>query len=230
MTIPRHASEQTRSAEALVVGAAVALTAFYYLARADTIGVLAGGRAWAPMTVRPLSSAAHFVAAAVLLGVFPLALATRLTRKHLSALGLGLGHWRQGLLWMAVGVPLAVLAGKIGAASPALRAVYPLYPLPPDQPFAVHAALQFLYFAAWEMLFRGVLLFGLKDRIGGGLSNAIQTALSVVAHFGRALDETAAALPAGLVFGWVDLRVGSIWYVAVIHWAVGVSVDWFIMH
>jgi membrane protease YdiL (CAAX protease family) len=51
----------------------------------------------------------------------------------------------------------------------------------------------------------------------------------VVAHFGRAFDETLAALPAGLLFGWVDLQVGSVWYIAVIHWVVGVSLDWFIL-
>jgi hypothetical protein len=32
------------------------------------------------------------------------------------------------------------------------------------------------------------------------------------------------------VFGWLGLRLGSVWYVAVIHWVVGVSMDWFILH
>lgn len=58
-------------------------------------------------------------------------------------------------------------------------------------------------------------------------ANAVQTAVSVTAHFGRALNETFAALPAGLVFGWVTGRIGSMWYIAVIHWVVGVSLDWF---
>lgn len=74
-----------------------------------------------------------------------------------------------------------------------------------------------------------MLLFGLKGRIGAGPANALQTALSVVAHFGRPLTETFAAVPAGLLFGWVGLRVRSIWYIAIIHWLVGVSLDWFIL-
>jgi len=57
----------------------------------------------------------------------------------------------------------------------------------------------------------------------------VQTALSVTAHFGRALNETFAALPAGLLFGWVDLRLRSIWYVAIVHWLIGMSMDAFII-
>src|SRR5881296_3456592 len=59
--------------------------------------------------------------------------------------------------------------------------------------------------------------------------NLVQTALSVTAHFGRALNEACAAGPAGLVFGAIDLRLGSVWYVALLHWLVGVSMDWFIV-
>lgn len=60
-------------------------------------------------------------------------------------------------------------------------------------------------------------------------AHVIQTALSVIAHFGRAPDETFAAIPAGLLFGWLDLRIGSIWYVAILHWIVGTGMDWFIV-
>ncbi len=215
-------------AESVILVAVIALTAFYYLARADTIGVFSPARGWSPMTGPPLSAATHFAAAALLLGVLPALAARRLTGLTYTQLGLGIGNWRLGLALLSIGIPVAVLAGKIGAASPAVRAVYPLDPdiLPAN--FAMYAAMQFLYFGAWEVLFRGVLLFGLRHRLGDGTANVLQTALSVTAHFGRALNETVAALPAGLLFGWVGLRVRSIWYIAVIHWLVGVSLDWFI--
>ena len=78
-------------------------------------------------------------------------------------------------------------------------------------------------------MFRGVILFGLRKHVGGATANAIQTALSVLAHFGRPFEETLSAIPAGLVFGAIDLRVGSIWYVAIIHWVVGVALDWWVV-
>ncbi|HEX9704891.1 MAG TPA: CPBP family intramembrane glutamic endopeptidase [Gemmatimonadales bacterium] len=207
------------------------LVAFYYLVRADAIGVFAPGRGWTQLTRGPLGPTGHLVGAAVVLALLPVLAARRLTGLTLRDLGLGLGKWREGLLWLALGVPLAVLAGWLGSRSPVMRAVYPLDPsLTPDAVrFIPYALAQFLYFGAWEVLFRGVLLFGLRGRTGDGLANAVQTGLSVTAHFGRALDETAAALGAGALFGWITLRTGSVWYLAVVHWLVGVSLDWFIV-
>ena len=215
----------------IVLPGVVGLMAFYYLTRADTIGVLARG-AWTPMTGSPVPAWAHFGAAALLLGAIPLAIACLATRSSPRSLGLGLGRWREGLLWLAVGIPLAIIAGRIAAANPLMRAVYPLFPAGLDGAgaFAGYAALQLVYYAAWETLFRGVLLFGLVDRLGDHAANLVQTGLSVTAHFGRALPETLSALPAGLVFGAVALRTRSIWYVTLIHWTVGVSMDWFILH
>jgi membrane protease YdiL (CAAX protease family) len=225
-TAPRRAR-----AEWLPVVAAVTLVAFYYLVRADTIGVFAGARGWHALTAPPLPMWLHFVAAAIVLGVIPVAVARRLTGSTCAQLGLGLGDWRAGLRWFALGAPIAVLAGRIGAAAPAMRAVYPLDPTLDASPerFIPYALLAFLYFGAWEVLFRGVLLFGLRQPLGLGAANATQTAVSVTAHFGRALDETFAALPAGLVFGWVTGRIGSVWYIAVVHWLVATSLDWFIL-
>ena len=221
-----------RAASWLPVIATVALLGFSYAARVDVIGVFSPARGWAAMTLRPVPPVWHFAVAGLLLGVLPVVAARRLTGLSLADLGLGFGRVRSGLVWLAVGIPLAILAGKISASSAVMRAVYPLDPSVTLQVerFVPYAAAQFLYFGSWEVLFRGVLLFGLRRPLGAGGANGLQTALSVTAHFGRALNETVAALAAGPVFGWVDLRLGSVWYVAVIHWTVGVSQDWFVLH
>jgi membrane protease YdiL (CAAX protease family) len=217
--------------EALIVVATVALFVFYYLARADAIASLSAGHGMLTVTGRPLSPALHFVAAAMLLAVAPVLFARLALGLRLEELGLGAGRLRVGLAWLAIGIPAALLAGKIGSANPAMPFVYPLDASVRPEPsaFVPYALLQFLYFGAWEVLFRGVLLFGLKDRIGAGPANALQTALSVLAHFGRSFTETLVAIPAGLAFGGVSLHARSIWYIAIIHWLVGVSLDWFIL-
>lgn len=217
--------------EWIVVAAALVLTAFHYWARADTVGVLSHGRGWVSLTRGPLEPALYFTGAVLLLGLIPAALACWWTGLRAAELGLGLGRWREGIVWLAIGIPLAVAAGKIGSLSPEMAAVYPLDPALDGRPerFVPYALLQFLYYGPWEVLFRGVLLFGLKDRLGSGAANALQTAVSATAHFGRPLTETFAAVPAGLVFGWIGLRVRSVWYVAVIHWLAGVSLDAFLV-
>jgi membrane protease YdiL (CAAX protease family) len=227
----RRAAASHRGPELLLLVATLCLFAFYYLARADRIATGSEWREWFVVTGPQLSPTLHFVAAAVMLAVVPVLTARWLCGMRLRDLGFGLGRWREGLLWLAVGVPVAIVAGKIASASPAMRAVYPLDPALGSDPlaFAAHALRNLLYFGAWEVMFRGVLLFGLKDRFGNGPANATQTALSVTAHFGRPLTETFSAIPAGLLFGWIPLRLGSIWYVTMIHWAVGTSMDWFIV-
>jgi membrane protease YdiL (CAAX protease family) len=215
----------------LLVTCTACLVAFYYLARADAIGVFTPVRGWTQLTYGPLGPAEHLAAAAVLLAVLPVLAARRLTGLTWREMGLGVGEWREGLRWLLLGIPLAVAAGWLGSRSPAIRAVYPLDPtLTPDLAgFAPYALVQLLYIGAWEVLFRGVLLFGLRGQTGAGTANAVQTGLSVAAHFGRALEETGAALVAGPLFGWIALRTQSVWYLAIVHWVVGVSQDWFIV-
>jgi membrane protease YdiL (CAAX protease family) len=215
--------------EILVLAVVACLIGFYYGGRADTVGTRHGDQGWSPVTPMSVPVPWHFALSAVVLGVIPVAAARRLTGKTLPGLGLGPGDIRAGLRWTAVGLPLAVLAGKIASGSPTMAAVYPLDPtLRPDR-FVPYAGSAFLYYGAWEVLFRGVLLFGLRDRLGERGAIALQTALSVTAHFGRPLDETAAALPAGILFGWIALRTRSVWPIAIVHWTLGTATDWFLI-
>lgn len=225
---PAAARLETRRPELILATATLALLAFYYLGRADVVGTYSRG-GWQAVTGPPLSPTLHYVVAGLLLGALPVTVVMGLGRLRASELGLGLGRKRAGLLLLAAGLPLVPIAARIGASSPAMQAVYPLDPTVTADRFFGYATIQWLYYGAWEVLFRGVVLFGLRERVGDGVANVIQTALSVLAHFGRPLPETFAAMPAGLLFGWIGLRLESIWYVAVLHWLLGVGVDAFLI-
>ncbi len=214
----------------LVTLAALALTLFHYWTRADQIASRPAGGDWSPLGGAPLPPPLHWLAAGLLLGALPLA-GARLGGLRPGDVGLGGGRPRVALAWTAIGVPLALLAGRLAAANPALQAVYPLDRglVPTAGAFAPHAALLLVYYTGWELLFRGVLLLGLRDRLGGGAANALQTALSVTAHFARPACETLAAIPAGLAFGAITLRARTIWPAVIIHWVVGAAMDWFVV-
>ena len=226
---PDHKSEHPWAASILLLTATIVLIAHYYLARPDIIGVFSDSRDWSRMTLVQLEPRAHFLTSLCLLALAPVLVGRFVLRLRLTDMGLGLGNWREGMKWLAAGIPLAVFAGWTAGGSPSMQSVYPLDPSVFQAPshFVGYALLAFLYYGSWEVLFRGFLLFGLKREFGLSGANAAQTGLSVTAHFGRSLMETASALPAGLVFGYVANRVGSIWYVAVIHWVVGMSTEWF---
>jgi membrane protease YdiL (CAAX protease family) len=215
----------------LIVTATLALTAMYYFARPDVIGVFSPVRGWRAMTPGTRPATVHYAASAVLLALGPVLVARWIGRLRLRDLGLGVGRWREGLGWLAVGIPLAIAAGWIAASQSGMQAVYPLDPgvSPSAGVFVPYALSAFLYFGAWEVLFRGVLLFGLAARFGPVNANVTQSALAVTAHFGRALNETFSALPGSLVFGAIALRTRSVWYVALIHWTVGMSMEWFLL-
>jgi len=217
--------------EGVILTAVVALFLFYYGARADVIGTLSVGRGWTLTARGALPVRLHFLAAALLLGILPAVAARWLTGKRWRDLGLGPGRGKTIARWLAVGVPLALVAGRIASGSAPMRGVYPLDATLTRAPgdFIPYALFQLLYYGAWEVLFRGVLLFGLRDRLGASGANVVQTALSTIAHFGRPGTETFAAIPGGLVFGWVGLRTGSIWTIVVVHWLLGTATDWFIL-
>jgi membrane protease YdiL (CAAX protease family) len=217
---------------ALILLTVLVLTPFFYWLRADTIGVSSLTRHWTALTSGELGHVAHNLASAVILGAIPLLAARYLLGFSFGELGLGKGRWRRGAIWVAVGVPIAILAGKISAGEPEMRAVYPLNQglVNGHVSFVSHALTQLLYYAAWEILFRGVLLQGLTPRLGFANANMIQMALSVLAHFGRPCTETMSAIPAGLAFGGVARHTGSVWYVVLIHWVVGTAQDAFILY
>ena len=208
----------------------VLLAIHWYLLRADSMAV-SSSTGWLPVTGPPLDAVHAFLATFVLLGLVPAALAPIILGRRPQSLGLGLGNVKFGVRLLALGVPLAVLGGFVGARSEAVAAVYPLGQLVTDtfSSFAPHAAAYLLYYLGFEYLFRGFLLLGLSDRIGPAAANVLQAALVMTVHFGKPGLEMAAALPASLAFGWLTLRTGSIWYAVAIHWVVGVTLDWFLV-
>lgn len=215
----------------LILLAVLVLTPFFYWLRADTIGVSSLTRPWTALTGGELGPSTYNAAAAVLLGVIPLLVARLGLGMGAAELGLKVGHPRRTMFWLATGIPLAITAGWLASGQTEMRAVYPLNPglVSGDVPFLYHAFTQLWYYAAWEILFRGVLLKGLTPRLGFATANTVQMALSVLAHFGRPGTETIAAIPAGLAFGGIARHTGSVWTVVLIHWAVGAAQDAFIL-
>ncbi len=90
-------------------------------------------------------------------------------------------------------------------------------------------ALFALYYIAWEFFFRGFLLFGLKDKYGAFPAILIQTISSCLVHIDKPPAEIVGSIPFGILFGVIALRTKSIWVVVVIHAALGIFNDLFII-
>lgn len=205
--------------------------AVWYLSRPDTLWLRRGAAEAFRVTGPALPAATAFTLTLVAMGVVPGLLARPVLGRSPFSLGLGLGDVRWILRILAFGLPAAVVAGWVGTGSSAMAAVYPLGGAVTRDPavFAMHAGFYLIYYLGFEYLFRGFLLLGTKDEIGPTAANLLQACLAMAFHFGKPGNEMLAAFPASLLFGWATLRTGSLWCALIVHWVVGVSLDWFMV-
>ena len=167
--------------------------------------------------------------ALLLLVIVPLLVLRLSAGLRPAQLGFGPADRSVWHLVLILGLPLALLVGFSGGFDPQLRAEYPLTELATVswQSFVLWELTYLIYYIAWEGYFRGILLFGLRARIGDLGAIFFGTALSCLVHFGKPSGELMASLPAGFIFGAMALRAGSMWPVLILHWALGAATDFF---
>lgn len=109
---------------------------------------------------------------------------------------------------------------------PAFQAKYPMYG---------NATLGPVHFGLWELaygvqfvgveaFFRGFMTFGLYPRFGY-LSLLIMVIPYALVHVGKPPIEVFMAIPAGLALGYLALKSRSWVFGALLHWAVGITMD-----
>jgi membrane protease YdiL (CAAX protease family) len=153
--------------------------------------------------------------------LIPLGIVVFILREDPRDFGLRLGNWRKGALFSLLGIALmgAVIAGL--AQVPEFQQYYGLAALgEPDLRGLVELALRMgVYMFSWEFLFRGFLLFGLKDRLGP-LAIWVQAIPFAIMHLGKPELETLSTIFGGAAFGYVDLESRSVLPSVLIHWAI----------
>jgi uncharacterized protein len=72
------------------------------------------------------------------------------------------------------------------------------------------------YLFAWEYIFRGFMLFGLKDKLGPA-TVLVQMIPFALLHFGKPELEVLSTIPVGLYLGYIAYRGNSFWPAYIIH-------------
>ena len=96
--------------------------------------------------------------------------------------------------------------------------------------FALHAATYLFFYLGWEFYFRGFLQFGLRTALGDWHAILIQTALSCILHIGKPSGEIYSSILGALLWGIVAFRARSLLFIVLLHWLLGVSLDFFICY
>ncbi len=175
----------------------------------------------------------QFISFFLLCFVIPAVFTRLYLNRPLRDFGLRLGEFRQGVIFAMVVIPLVVAPlAYIASRMPDVRAEYPLAKILLSRSDLIvwyELCYVVFYYIAWEFYFRGVLLFGLREPLGDFMAILVQTVPSSLIHLGKPEGEALGSILAGLVFGLVALRTRSIWYVFMVHAALGVLTDLFII-
>jgi membrane protease YdiL (CAAX protease family) len=161
------------------------------------------------------------LSALVFYGLLPLGISVLVLREDPRSFGLRLGNWKKGALFSLLGIVLMamVIAGLLQTAE--FRQYYRLDSLrEADSRGLAEFALRLgVYMFSWEFMFRGFMLFGLKERFGP-LAIWIQAIPFAIMHLGKPELETLSTIFGGAAFAYVDLESRSILPSVLIHWAI----------
>ncbi len=203
--------------------------------RARSASILAAACLVALIAERSLRSAPFAPERAELLLVIACKTALLLSPIALARLALGLRREDLGLgsprpRVLTLEVPLlavgAAILGALLARLPSVQATYPLYAPARADPwlFLVSTVVFTAYGFAWELFFRGALLFGLEPLFGRA-SLLVQAVLFALAHLDKPGVELALSLPAGVAFGLLAWRANSALAPFLVHLSLSLSVN-----
>ncbi len=222
----------------IVCGASALLIVSHYQGSAAYLRTLVGAR----FDQHPWNGAyGHFWwfgSSVALYLVMPLILAVATRGKFNERYGFQVGDWRFGLsvtlLLLAVMVPAAYIASTLSA----FKGMYPLAgtgaylaniggkPVVSWPLFISYELGYFLYFIAWDFMFRGWMVHGIAPQWGKGPAVLLQVAPFAVMHLGKAELEALGSIVAGIALGLLSLRTRSFYYGALIHGIVAIWMDW----
>ncbi len=174
-----------------------------------------------------------FTTALILFGIIP-ALTIKLGFKEsLSNYGLRLGDWKFGLKSTSVLFPLILFAMLLPSAfTPEMRDFYPfdrsITSLSPEW-LQMELWRGVLYYFAWEFFFRGFMLFGMRKYVGDWMAICIQVIPQCLWHIGMPTGEIFSSVAGGILFGYMALRTGSIIWPFLLHYLIGIGMDFLIL-
>ncbi len=149
--------------------------------------------------------------------VFPVLVITLILRKNPLDFGLRPGSPRIWGFWVGVICAAAAIILYASSFLPSLQDYYRTE----DFNFIAYFLANCVSLSASEFIYRGFLLFGLKEKFKEG-SILIQVIPFVLLHLGKPEIETISTLLTGILFGYVAYRGRSYWPAFIIHLFINV--------
>jgi membrane protease YdiL (CAAX protease family) len=139
-------------------------------------------------------------------------------RRNPMDFGLGIGNFRA---WWPFTLATIVVAVPVLFACSGIDSLQEYYTRPGLDLLTYIIDISIFLFS-WEFIFRGFLLFGLREKLGI-LSVVIQMVPFVILHFGKPELEVISTIFTGLWFGYICYRGNSFWPAFIIHAVINIS-------
>lgn len=166
------------------------------------------------------------------LGIIPLVVMLSVFNYSFTTLGIQWGNWQVSLKYCAIMGAIIIVMNYFASNKPDRLAFYPQMRLTEwtKKRVLVNSISWIAYLAAYEILFRGVLLFPCYAAFGFWPAAAINVALYAATHIPKGPGETVGAAPYGLLLCYVTLLTQSITVAIVTHVLMALSNDYFSVH
>jgi len=147
-------------------------------------------------------------------------------KEDLKDYGLQAGDYKAGLIISAIFLGVMLVIIWFVSATPDFAAKYPHLQSTKNswRDFYIYESGMLLYMIGWEFMWRGFMLFGLKEKFGY-YSVLIQMIPFVILHNGKPVAETFGAIAGGIALGMLAFRTNSIYYCVFSHMGVMFSID-----
>jgi membrane protease YdiL (CAAX protease family) len=157
------------------------------------------------------------------LGVLPILTILILLRKNPLDYGLRIGNYK---LWLVYVFAFLIIAVPILYFSSELSSVREYYS-GENFDLLTYSLEILIYMLGWEFIFRGFLLFGLKEKFKEG-SILVQVIPFTILHLGKPEIETLSCVITGLIWGYIAYRGNSFWPAYIMHVVVNISNKFFV--
>lgn len=149
--------------------------------------------------------------------VLPILVIIFILRKNPLDFGLRPGNIRIWGFWVVVMCLISAAVLYASSFIPSLQVYYHTEKFNMLNYFLTNCVL----LAAWEFIFRGFLLFGLRKKFGEA-SIVLQMVPFVLMHLGKPELETISTIITGILFGYIVYRGNSFWPAFIIHLFINV--------
>jgi hypothetical protein len=158
--------------------------------------------------------------------LFPFLIIRFLFKEKVKDYGVSFGDYKTGIkitiIFLVIMLPLV----WVFSSFPEFYKTYPHLSSAKNswKIFLIFESGMLIYMFSWEFIWRGFMLFGLKEKFGY-YAVFIQMLPFLILHNGKPAPETFGAIIAGIALGVLALRTNSILYCVLTHMSVMFSID-----